>query len=226
MSGDDPFTVGATVQVDAVNEEGELVSYRTRIEDRDDRTLAVQLPYEKGVPVRFTPQSQLVLLRQVEGDQFAYAATVEVVQTRPGNIPLLVVTRPVDYELVPRRRFFRCPVRLPVRCQGVEGEATNLSGSGLLAVLPAQPEWKTGTEAELELALPGQDEPMPLKGRVMRVQKVASGTRQAVAFDFVHLRERAQDLILRYLFLRQRELISKGLLVPERRPPTRESEEA
>lgn len=64
---------------------------------------------------------------------------------------------------------------------------------------------------------------MPLKGRVIRVQRVAAGTRQAVAFDFVHLRDRVQDLILHYLFLRQRELISKGQLVPQRRSLTREA---
>lgn len=156
MNGEDPFEVGSSVQLEAVNEEGELVSYRTRIEDRDERTLAVQLPYEKGAPVRFAPGSEIVLLRQVEGDQSAYAATVEVVQARPGNVPLLVVTRPTAYELVPRRRFFRCPVRLPLRCQGVEGEATNLSGSGLLAVLPLEPGWKPGMEADLSWPFPAR----------------------------------------------------------------------
>lgn len=206
------------MQIESVDENGELVSYRTRIEDVTDQHLVLQLPYQKGVPVRFEPEAPLLILRQDDEQRISYAATVSVVEARPGTLPLLVVTRPVEYEVVPRRRFFRCPVRLPVRVGEVQGEATNLSGSGVLVVLPASPDWKPGAEINLELTLPGEDEPLTLDGRVVRVHNLPGGRRQGVAFDFLHLRERTQDIIIRYLFVRQRELISRGLWNRDERP--------
>lgn len=217
-----PFAVGAQVHIESVDEDGELVSYKTRIEDMTDQQLMLQLPYEKGAPVRFEPASRLLILRQDDEQRVSYAATVSVVEARPGQIPVLVVTKPTDYEVVPRRRFFRCPVRLPVQIGEVQGEATNLSGSGVLVVLPASPDWKPGAEVKLELALPGEEEPLSLDGRVVRVHNLPGGRRQAVAFDFVHLRERTQDTIIRYLFKRQRELIKHGLWTPEDRPTRRQ----
>lgn len=216
-----PFSVGAQVHIEYVDDNGELLSFRTRIDDVTDQSLMLQLPYQKGVPVRFEPGSHVLILRQDDEQRISYAATVTVVETRPGTLPLLIVTKPTDYEVVPRRRFFRCPVRLPVQIGEVQGEATNLSGSGVLVVLPAQSEWKPGVEVNLALSLPGEREPLILNGRVVRVRNLPGGSRQAVAFDFVHLRERTQDTIIRYLFIRQRELIRQGLWDPEERPAPR-----
>ena len=218
MAEAQPFAIGASVLIETVDDRGEIVTHRTRIEDMTEQTLSLQLPYERGAPIRFQPDDHLLLIRQDDKQQLSYAATVRVVETRGGSLPLLVVTKPADYEVMPRRRFFRCPVRLAVRVEEVEGQATNLSGSGVLVVLPPDPRWKPGTEAHLELLLPGEAEPFLLSGRVVRVSKVAGGTRLAVAFDFVHLREKIQDRIIRYLLVRQRELISKGLWMPEEKP--------
>lgn len=220
----EPFTVGAQVHLECVDENGELVSHKTRIEDVTEAHLLLQLPYEKGLPVRFEPGGYLLVVRQHDEERVSYAATVTVVEARPGTLPLLVVTKPTDYEVLPRRRFFRCPVRLPVRVGEFQGEATNLSGSGVLVLLPSSPGWKPGAEHKLELALPDEPEPLALSGRVVRVQDLPAARRQAVAFDFIHLREKTQDAIIRYLFVRQRELISRGLWSPEDRPVRRREE--
>lgn len=220
-SGGQPFVVGASVRIEAVDEQGELVSYRTRIEDVTDQAVLLQLPTEKGRPVRLVPQEPVVLLRQDDAKRVTYAATVRVLEVRSGQLPLLVVSKPADYDVQPRRRFFRCPVRLPVKVQGHAGDATNLSGSGVLVLLPAEGPWKVGEELALELQLPTDSDPLPLRGRVMRVHRI-SLSRVAVAFDFVHLKEKVQDHILSYLLARQRELIRRGLWVPEE-PPEREA---
>lgn len=216
-----PFVVGASVRIEAVDERGELVTYRTRIEDVTEQAIVVQLPYEKGRPVRFAADETVVLLRQDDTRRVSYAATVKVLETRPGSVPLLLLSKPTDYDVVPRRRFFRCPVRLAVRVEGHAGEATNLSGSGVLVVLPAGDGWKVGTEYSLELQLPGEPDPLLLTGRAVRTNRLGT-TKVAVAFDFVHLHEKVQDRIIRYLLVRQRELISRGLWVPEE-PPEREA---
>lgn len=219
MAGEaQPFAIGVSVLVEAVDDKGEVVTYRTRIEDVTEQAVLLQLPYERGSPVRFEPDDHLLLLRQDDEQRVSYAATVTVLETRAGTLPLLVVTKPRDYEVVPRRRFFRCPVRLSVRVDDVQAEATNLSGSGVLVLVPADPRWKPGTEAQLQLVLPGEADPLCVTGRLVRANKVAGGTRLALAFDFVHLHEKIQDTIIRYLLVRQRELIRKGLWVPEDRP--------
>lgn len=196
-----------------VDENAVIHNYKTMVHDTNADSLVLLAPLAEGAVVRL-PEGSEVNLTQ-DSSPKAYAAMVQVIETKPGEPPLLYTTQPQKIAKVSRRRFFRVEVDLPMSAGGVSGRVTNLSGSGLMALVPTGLA-KEGGPLEVKLELPGLPAPLPLRGKVVRLTKANDAER--VAVHFTSLTERIRDEIIRYVTARQRELLSLGLLIRPEEP--------
>ena len=204
------FHPGTNVLLEFIDDRGLVQSYKTVVHDVTQDSLLLQAPVEKKVPVRIPPGIELSLWQ--EQKESAYVAMAKVIDNRPGEVSLLVTTKPYSIEKVPRRRFFRIDADLPFRCGQTTGRVKNISGSGVLASVPAGT-LKEGQTIEFELDLPGLSLPLRLEGKVVRV--VGRGASQTAGIFFTLISEGMRDEIIRYVFQRQRELLRLGMLTKE-----------
>jgi len=204
----EPFAAGANVDLEIVDERGVVHGYRTMVYDESDDQLMLMAPLDGHVAIRLPAGLEINIMQ--EATQETYAAMVQILETRPGEPPLLITTRPQMVRKVSRRRFFRVDVDLPFATGDVSGRVVNLSGSGILALVPAGTV-KEGALIEFRMELPNLLSPLPIQGKVARLKEV-SGKAQ-IALQFTRLTERIRDEIIKYVTVRQRELLQLGLLV-------------
>lgn len=146
------------------------------------------------------------------------------------EIPIIAIERPGEVTRHQRRNFVRVKASLPITYRtdrpGLlagegpgHGITRDISGGGFLGVMPdlirLPPE---GTMFDLEIEFPGEPPPVRLvikaRGRVVRawMEEIGEEKRPLVAVNFVDLPESDRRSIIRFVFRRQRELKSKGLL--------------
>jgi c-di-GMP-binding flagellar brake protein YcgR len=151
-------------------------------------------------------------LRRAEGQE-AYRARTCVLEAVPGEQALFRVTLPGQMEMRPRRGFFRVDVDIPFAAQGYSGRILNMSGSGLL--LSSSRVFVEGTRFEVRFWLPDSPEKIVAQVRVLRAISKREVSYAGVIFE--GLEPRVQDRLVKHVFARQRELMSRGVLVRDRR---------
>lgn len=180
-----------------------------RLEEADQKTLAVSAPLRKGQWERFRPGTEVEVQYFGPGGGYWFVTVVEEFQD--GRVPLLRLRYPREVHRAQRRSYVRWSAALPLTLidpeEGtpVSGRTVDLSGGGMAALLPRT--WAAGKELEAELELPG--EIIAAQVRVMRSQPVPGGHR--VALSFIAIAETDRESIIRYLFARQREFLRSGL---------------
>jgi c-di-GMP-binding flagellar brake protein YcgR len=207
---DEIFRPGLQVRIDWFDRSQVHFSYRTIVEDVLPTGLVLQAPTERGSVVRLAPGTELTLWAALNED--AHVAMVRVIELRPGNPPLLSVTRPWQIERTSRRRYYRVNTRIEVDGNGWHGVILDLSASGCLLWIPEDERSGYQDEAKVSfaLALPSLPEPTPVSGRVVRKTEVNGGLRLAI--EFTHMTRRVEDRIMRYVLERERQMVALGLL--------------
>lgn len=225
---EDVFRPGDNVMVEYVDRGGVIKNYKTRVEDLDNEFLVLQMPIIRRVPVRIREGVELTLWRKEDRKKQAYVTNVYVIENRSGKVSLLVCSKPKKITVATRRRFFRCSVKMPFQYTAeksfASGTVTDLSLSGLYALIDPDPQVREGALLEMTIEVPGESD-LNLIGEIIRAHNLAGSKVLGIAVDFREITEGMQDILNRYLFQRQRELIMKGVLFNEEKDDDLEKDE-
>jgi len=124
--------------------------------------------------------------------------------------PLVAVTRP-DPES--RRALHRVDVDLPAQTSAGFARVINLSGGGCLLVPDNAELPDVGTPLGLTVRPPTCAAPLHLRAVVLR-HVLPEFRRPRLAIEFLDVGQPTQDQLVRYVFLRQQELLRMGLVTP------------
>lgn len=155
--------------------------------------------------------TELKLICRDEEEGHDYHLLTELIEVKPGDLPIIVAKRPTKVDHSTRRSFLRLHVNLPFsyydNFQEKTGEARNLSINGLLALVKSSPILRRDYVLTGKLTLPDAVPPLIIVGKIIRVEK-EDELHSWVALDFRSASEEVKNRISRYLVQRQRHLIN------------------
>ena len=104
-----------------------------------------------------------------------------------------------------KREAVRVPVRLTARCHyhGIifDGTVEDVSRSGLFL---RAPKWiRLGSDAELDVDVPGEGQPLRLRAEVVRIEQ--GNTREGIAFRF-HQRAETHRPLANFIMRQHQEI--------------------
>ncbi|HEX3047925.1 MAG TPA: PilZ domain-containing protein [Bacillota bacterium] len=138
-----------------------------------------------------------------------YVFMTRFIQTRPTEIPILVVNRPTEVIDSARRSSFRCDVKLPFvyffKQKEYLGEVSNLSANGLMAVIDSNQFIEIGNKLVFKIQLPKVN-PLMCVGKIVSIR--SKENKQGVSLNFQETSKEFQTYITRYLFEQQRFAIN------------------
>jgi c-di-GMP-binding flagellar brake protein YcgR len=217
---DELFYPGATIQIEFRLSPTAKQLLLTSVDSLTDDVIKLLLPLTEDDP--FTPVpvgTKIVLSVREKKTTQIYYYTAELLEHCVGNPSLLVVRRPSPIQFSSRRNFFRCEVDFYFYYRNEEeyyrGQAVNLSASGLYGIINCNPHLSPGGLIQLEIplfSLNDSGEPLTVEARIIRIEQTDRPDQSAIAVHFHNPPEKAQNLITKYLFQRQRELIQKGMI--------------
>lgn len=212
---DELFYPGNTVQVEYYENPRSKLVILTSVQSISDQT--IQLLVTNEANANQTPvKPGIILLLKVREKSTAqvYYYSSKLIEYRPGNPVLLVIKRPPLSQTLSRRNFFRCEVDFPfsfwVNKQEVKGQVKNLSASGLYGTFEVKLNLKLGMILPIEFKLPTYEEPISLEAKIVRSHKTDQKGVWGIALHFHNQQEKIENIIIKYLFQRQRELIQSG----------------
>lgn len=157
------------------------------------------------------PGTKLKLVTHDEEDGHDYRLLSELIEAKMGDLPRVVVKRPIEVDHSTRRSSLRLDVNLPFSYyddfKEFKGEARNLSINGMLALVKTSPCLRMEYNLTGKLTLPGINKPLIIIGRIIRVEKT-DDDHSWVALDFQSASEEVKNIISRYLVQCQRYLIN------------------
>ncbi len=212
------FRPGTSVSIEYTDAAGINRTHNTYVHNAGPDTLWLVFPTQHGIPPGLQPGQELDMRRADDLEAYRAQVTVmEIVRGAPeptgDSAPLLRVSMPASIEIRPRRRFFRVDVDIPFTAGRYQGRILNMSGSGLL--LTAREPFVEGSRFEVMFSPPGSGEVIRAAVRVLRA--VSGRKIQCAGVVFEDLDPATQDRLVRYVFARQRELVSRGILVRDPR---------
>lgn len=234
----DDIQVGTKVNLRVPSKEGGLARvYASMVQDITAEGLAVSMPTEKGKPVALPPGTALeVSLWTTYGD---HRFPTRVLRRNGGQVPtvLLALPAPADITRVTQRQTYRVETRIPAKLRlGQAGEYAaetsalpvlilDLSVQGCRVQTPRPV--KVGTQVFLDFILPfatdeqGLDRTKPLHhigGQVKAANATFAASSPSapetplffLSIEFSQLGNVITTLLLRYMAMRERELISQA----------------
>jgi c-di-GMP-binding flagellar brake protein YcgR len=212
---DELFYPGNTVQLEFRPDFIAKTILLTSVVNITDELLQLALPLaedEKFNPIK--PGTLLTLSAREKHSTKIYYYTAELLEHHDGNPSILILRRPAFIQNTTRRNFFRCEVNflfyywLKEDCY--RGRVMNLSASGLYGIIETNRHLNPGGLLQLEIMLPILDEPLNVEARIIRFDKTYQLGHSGIALHYHNPTEKIQNLITKYLFQRQRELIQEG----------------
>lgn len=160
---------------------------------------------------RLRPGTKLKLMSHDEEDGHEYRLLSELIEVKPGDLPRVIVKRPIEVDHSTRRNSLRLNVKLPFSYyddfKEQNGEVQNLSINGLLALVKSSPSLRQDYTLTGKLTLPGANKPLIVIGRIIRVEK-EDANNSWVALDFQSASDEVKNKISYYLVQHQRYLIN------------------
>lgn len=189
---------------------GENEEYASRVISLDSEIeLMVENPSKEGKEVRFLNGTKLDVVFQVENHGL-HSFETEIVAKVREKINLLKLRRLGEVKKLQRRNFYRVKSELDVivrRSGDVIFEETiilDISGGGLKFL--SRQDFKLGDIVELNITLLGED--LDLEAKVVKVDKIGFG-KSEVSVEFYDLYEDDQNVIVKYVFEKQRREIKR-----------------
>lgn len=183
--------------------------YSTRIEDITETSMAIGAPMKGGVLVPIAVGSTVVA--QFPQEDAFYSFSSELLQRRTGDLPMLVLRRPTQFDRVQRRRLYRLQVNLDVvytvagAKEGKKAVTVDISGGGVC--LTAAEKVEPGLELDLEILLDRAGS-ITAHGCVVKCSELdtAGGKpRYSLGIEFMNLPGPVQEQIVSFIFAKQRE---------------------
>ncbi|MBC7104429.1 MAG: PilZ domain-containing protein [Firmicutes bacterium] len=215
MSALRELTISQKLYVARVGEEEWFVS---SLQDLNEDGLYIAMPYLRGGALVLSPGEE-VQVRFVR-ESGVYLFVTRVLGRRDESVPLYLIAYPAEVQRIQQRRFVRLPILLEVlyapasdkpgeQPVWARGRTADLSGGGMrLRVSEPLP---AGTPLLLKFYLPWEKRPveMTLRGRVVR-SEVTEGREAGerlyfLGIEFVDIRRRDQDEIIRFIFRKMAE---------------------
>ena len=189
---------------------GENEEYASRVISLDSEIeLMVENPIKEGKEVHFLNGTKLDVVFQVENHDL-HSFETEIVAKVREKINLLKLRRLGEVKKLQRRNFYRVKSDLDVivrRLGDVIFEETiilDISGGGLKFL--SRQDFKLGDLVELNITLLGED--LDLEAKVVKVDKIGFG-KSEVSVEFYDLYEDDQNVIVKYVFEKQRREIKR-----------------
>lgn len=189
---------------------GENEEYASRVISLDSEIeLMVENPSKEGKEVHFLNGTRLDVVFQVENHGL-HSFETEIVAKVREKINLLKLRRLGEVKKLQRRNFYRVKSDLDVivrRLGDVIFEETiilDISGGGLKFL--SRQDFKLGDLVELNITLLGED--LDLEAKVVKVDKIGFG-KSEVSVEFYDLYEDDQNVIVKYVFEKQRREIKR-----------------
>lgn len=205
-------TIGTDVRIRA---ESDTVYYNSRVTDMNDDFLFVDIPTH---PFTFEEMQVQVDAKvfieyaMLSGEVYRYSSRILGVAYIP--IPTVRVTAPLcasDLERIQRRAYFRTSIDAQVRVdvsrtnRQFVTQALDISGGGLAVVGRNHLDVTEGEPVQVSFVLPYIEIPLDIACRIVRQWKDRQGN-EMTSMQFVDIKERDRDHIIRYTFMRQRSL--------------------
>lgn len=209
---------GKEIQFEFMGMNGEPIVYKTRvIRTMQVEYLALLMASNEETLLQLSAGASVTLTCWGESKS-VFNFTTEFVETKPGELPILVVIRPTKIENASRRNFFRCDVKLQfsyyMKNKDFRGEVINLSAGGLFAVVEVDSSIIVGTRLACKLFLPKTKAPIIFVGRVVDIRKHESAA--GLALSFQNLTKDQQTQVVKYLFDQQRVMLVQKRVNPAR----------
>jgi len=202
-----------------VDEEGSpYKNLPSRIEEVSSKYLHVSIPMKRGQILPIRVRQKLTMTLNQRGRSFQFETIVVSRQLHP--IPVLIVIKPESFIEIQRRQWVRVPASIHLRYCIVneaeaspiyEGTTVDISGGGL-CLLTKDP-IEAGDIVDIELNFPGR-EPLFCQLKILRLLEKASkeGETSKAVCEYNEINENQRDIIVSFIFEKQREWIQKGLL--------------
>lgn len=185
------FRPGSLVWVDFFDEAGLEQSVPVVLEEARPDGFVLRASGPPHQALRVEPGAELTLWQDRHPQSLV--AAVRLVCMRPDDPPRLVTTPPARVQTMTLRHFHRVQALLDaygIDPPGWRGTVLNVSANGCLVELSggAGPgAWET---LQFALQLPGGEEPLVLRGKVVRTVRAAGRLRLGVMFGDVPRRQR------------------------------------
>ena len=213
------ITINKLVEVEVDPHTTSSKSYQTRVEDINENGIVIATPMENRVLVNLSPETTVILWHNDHSASFAHYCKVKARIYEP--LPLTFLDWPYEIKKVQRRNFVRVPASIKFDFslgdrdqKGKEiyhqGITSDLSGGGIK--FNTDVSMKKNDQLKIKLYIPDEEKPLELLGNVAWIVNLESTGKFAVGISFSKINESLRDVIIRYEFIKQRELIKKGLL--------------
>lgn len=180
--------------------------------------LVITQPMRDGVPIVIRPSDSIRVLFFKEEGCFAFDGR-PINRFKIKNVDMISIRQISSIEKIQRRQFYRLKIVLPVEIKILDnkegspilkGYSVDISGNGLRLNIDQKLDVNSIIKCNIKLS---SNETLSVKGRVVRV---ALDNKLAYKYDigiaFVDIPNATQDRIVKFIFEKQRELISKGFV--------------
>lgn len=192
-------------------------TYSSRVEDINEKGIVIGTPIEKSVLVDLRPDSMVIIWYNLATASYALFCTVKARIYEP--LPLTFLDWPHDIQKIQRRNYVRVPASLKIQFSTGEKDdkereiyhwalTGDISGGGLNFTTPIKLNKKEPLKIFLHLP---DEEVIDLEGKITWVDNLNSN-KYFIGLKFTKISEGIRDKIISYVFIRQRELIKKGVL--------------
>ncbi len=209
---------GKEIQLEFNGNNNNKITYKTRVIRCAQKEFLALLMYSNETTLNDLKEGTTVNLICRGESKNVFCFGTEFIELKPGELPILIVTRPQKIENASRRNFFRCEVRLPFtyfqRNKEYKGDAINLSAGGLFAVIDVEPSIKTGSRLACKLFLPKTKDPIMFVGNVVGIRHI--NNIDGIALSFQNLGKDQQTQIVKYLFEQQRIILIQKRITSNR----------
>ncbi|HET7656720.1 MAG TPA: flagellar brake domain-containing protein [Bacillales bacterium] len=211
--------IGATLYLQQGDEQ-----YRSRIVEMNDLQFFIDLPVDIVTHrTREMSEGTSFQVSFIDDDSGIYKFSSNIVGRKLGRVPMLIIERPDVSKLVrtQRREYLRIDSEVDVavhpkveRFHAFTTTSVDLGGGGMAIKLPKHHGLKENMEIYCWLVLTkqsGDSDYLFLTCKVLRIFKPEYGLNEFASIGFVSVKEKEQQMIIRYCFEKQLDLKKKGL---------------
>ena len=199
---------GREVVIDIKRKRQMRKRYQTKVAGLERDKLLVFAPVQSGKIIRLPEKEAARIGFEYEEETYVSPVIIiehKMVQIRKGKKQLVVVTSyPEHIQVMPCRRYFRIEADLMVEIMGDHYRTIDISANGMLIDADNNNCFRSGDEIEVKLHL--NSDVLKFIAYVVYVNEVSDSKRR-IAFHFEDISRSHREILMRYIFKKQRELI-------------------